>query len=157
MKEKIISEMLVYQIVAWLAFIGFDAFAEYILDCSNVLDAGLISIPCILILVFLVREKKVWAEKRFASDYNLCVAVSHILLTVAFGAVIWIMAERDVWLIKQKNRGFILDLNGIEYLLYPFTLFAATFVAAIIKTIMYFVWKSKLANIDQAGGSEEKE
>ena len=132
-KEKCVAAMLLLNIVAWVLFLMMDAVAELLLNMDGILDYGFFTIPCVLTVLFITFEKKLFDTVRFRAKYNLLLTISFVLFAAVFGGMAWILGMEDIWLIPQANRGWF-SLNGIEYLIFPFTY-------GIVSLILGFVLK----------------
>lgn len=85
--RKCFCLVLVLNIVSWVLFILLDMVAEIILNADRFLDGGLISIPCILTIVYFIVERKMFREICFRARFNIfliCIFVSMVFL---FGAL----------------------------------------------------------------------
>lgn len=141
--EKCVAAILLLNVLAWLIFLMMDAIAELLLNESSFLDAGLLSIPCILTVFYIILEKKLFGTVRFNAKYNLCMSASFIIFDTLFGAIVWQAAENDIWLIPQGGGSFF-NLNGIEYAMFPFTYGIVFLILGfVIKLISYIVYRRK--------------
>lgn len=141
--KRCVTAMLLLNILAWLIFLMMDAIAELLLDELGLLDSGLLSIPCILTLFYMILEKKLFGTVRFNAKYNLCMSASFIIFVTLFGVIVWQAVTYDIWLIPQGGGSFF-NLNGIEYGLFPFTYgFVSLILGLVIKLISYILYRKK--------------
>lgn len=142
--KKCMIAMFLLNVLAWVIFLMMDAIAEFLLNIPYFPDLGCFSIPCILTVLYMILERKLFGTDRFNAKYNFCMAASFIIFASLFGAIVWLAVYNDIWLIPQYKRGLLLDLNGIEY---PFFSVAFGIVSLIlgfvIKLISYILYRRK--------------
>ena len=138
-KERCVTAMLLLNIAAWLIFLIMDAAAELLLNEDGVLDYGFFTIPCVLTVLYLIVEKRLFTMVRFKAKYNLLLTVSFVLAATVLGGIVWFLClTMNIWLIPQANRGWFISLNGIEYLIFPFTYGIISLILGfVIKLITY--------------------
>lgn len=143
-KERCVTAMFLLNIAAWLIFLIMDAAAELLLNEDGVLDYGFFTIPCVLTVLYIIVEKRLFAMVRFKARYNLLLTVSFVLTAAVLGGIVWFMClTMNIWPIPQANRGWI-SLNGIEYLIFPFTYGIISLILGfVIKLIAYIVYRRK--------------
>ena len=80
-------------------------------------------------------------------EYNLLLTVSFVLAATVLGGIVWFLClTMNIWLIPQANRGWFISLNGIEYLIFPFTYGIISLILGfVIKLITYIVYRKKKA------------
>ena len=146
-KERCVTAMLLLNIAAWLIFLIMDAAAELLLNEDGVLDYGFFTIPCVLTVLYLIVEKRLFTMVRFKAKYNLLLTVSFVLAATVLGGIVWFLClTMNIWLIPQANRGWFISLNGIEYLIFPFTYGIISLILGfVIKLITYIVYRKKKA------------
>ena len=146
-KERCVTAMLLLNIAAWLIFLIMDAAAELLLNEDRVLDYGFFTIPCVLTVLYLIVEKRLFTMVRFKAKYNLLLTVSFVLAATVLGGIVWFLClTMNIWLIPQANRGWFISLNGIEYLIFPFTYGIISLILGfVIKLITYIVYRKKKA------------
>lgn len=143
-RKKCLIAMALLNIAAWVLFIMMDAVAELLLNADGIFDYGWFTIPCILTVLYMVFEKKLFGVVRFKAKYNLLMTGSFILMVVILGAIAWFLClTLDIWLIPQPSRGWF-DLNGIEYLIFPFTYGIVSLILGfVLKLISYILYRRK--------------
>ena len=146
-KERCVTAMLLLNIAAWLIFLIMDAAAELLLNEDGVLEYGFFTIPCVLTVLYLIVEKRLFTMVRFKAKYNLLLTVSFVLAATVLGGIVWFLClTMNIWLIPQANRGWFISLNGIEYLIFPFTYGIISLILGfVIKLITYIVYRKKKA------------
>lgn len=146
-KERCVTAAFLLNIAAWLIFLIMDAAAELLLNEDGVLDYGFFTIPCVLTVLYLIVEKRLFTMVRFKAKYNLLLTVSFVLAATVLGGIVWFLClTMNIWLIPQANRGWFISLNGIEYLLFPFTYGIISLILGfVIKLITYIVYRKKKA------------
>ena len=146
-KERCVTAMFLLNIAAWLIFLIMDAAAELLLNEDGVLDYGFFTIPCVLTVLYLIVEKRLFTMVRFKARYNLLLTVSFVLTAAVLGGIVWFMClTMNIWPIPQANRGWFISLNGIEYLIFPFTYGIISLILGfVIKLITYIVYRKKKA------------
>ena len=146
-KERCVTAMFLLNIAAWLIFLIMDAAAELLLNEDGVLDYGFFTIPCVLTVLYLIVEKRLFTMVRFKAKYNLLLTVSFVLAATVLGGIVWFLClTMNIWLIPQANRGWFISLNGIEYLIFPFTYGIISLILGfVIKLITYIVYRKKKA------------
>lgn len=146
-KERCVTATFLLNIAAWLIFLIMDATAELLLNEDGVLDYGFFTIPCVLTVLYLIVEKRLFTMVRFKAKYNLLLTVSFVLAATVLGGIVWFLClTMNIWLIPQANRGWFISLNGIEYLIFPFTYGIISLILGfVIKLITYIVYRKKKA------------
>lgn len=146
-KERCVTATFLLNIAAWLIFLIMDAAAELLLNEDGVLDYGFFTIPCVLTVLYLIVEKRLFTMVRFKAKYNLLLTVSFVLAATVLGGIVWFLClTMNIWLIPQANRGWFISLNGIEYLIFPFTYGIISLILGfVIKLITYIVYRKKKA------------
>lgn len=146
-KERCVTAAFLLNIAAWLIFLIMDATAELLLNEDGVLDYGFFTIPCVLTVLYLIVEKRLFTMVRFKAKYNLLLTVSFVLAATVLGGIVWFLClTMNIWLIPQANRGWFISLNGIEYLIFPFTYGIISLILGfVIKLITYIVYRKKKA------------
>lgn len=146
-KEKCVAAIFLLNIAAWLFFLMLDAIAELLLDMDGILDGGFFTIPCVLTVLYFIFEKKLFDTVRFRAKYNLLLAISFVLIAAVFGGIAWILCFEDIWLIPQGNRGIFGGLNGLEYLVFPFTYGIVSLILGfVLKLVSYILYRRKTHN-----------
>ncbi|MBD5520274.1 MAG: hypothetical protein HDR03_03485 [Lachnospiraceae bacterium] len=142
--KKCVIAMFLLNVLAWIIFLMMDAIAEFLLNKSYFPDLGCFSIPCILTVLYMILERKLFATVRFNAKYNLCMAASFIMFASLFGAIVWLAVINDIWLIPQYERGPLFDLNGVEYLFFPIAFGIVSLILGfVIKLISYILYRRK--------------
>ena len=142
--KKCVIAMFLLNVLAWLIFLMMDAIAEFLLNVPYFPDLGCFSIPCILTVLYMILERKLFGTVRFNAKYNLCMAASFIIFTSLFGAVVWLAVINDIYLITQYERGPLFDLNGVEYLFFPVAFGIVSLILGfVIKLISYILYRRK--------------
>lgn len=73
--------------------------------------------------------------------------VSFVLIAAVFGGIAWILCFEDIWLIPQGNRGIFGGLNGLEYLVFPFTYGIVSLILGfVLKLVSYILYRRKTHN-----------
>lgn len=146
-KEKCVAAIFLLNIAAWLFFLMLDAIAELLLDMDGILDGGFFTIPCVLTVLYFILKKKLFDTVRFRAKYNLMLTVSFVLIAAVFGGIAWILCFEDIWLIPQGNRGIFGGLNGLEYLVFPFTYGIVSLILGfVLKLVSYILYRRKTHN-----------
>lgn len=142
--KKCVAAMLLLNSAAWLLFLMMDAIAELLLNDDGILDYGLFSIPCLLTVLYILFEKRLFDVVRFRAKYNLLLTVSFVLTDAVLGGITWLLClGANIWLIPQPNRGWF-SLNGIEYLIFPFTYGITSLILGfLMKLTAYIVHRRK--------------
>ena len=129
-----------YGILSWLLFIICDAIDEYILDVGMGLNVfvffGLPIAVFIQYIIHTLKQKPTWKK----------LLIWHLGIITSF-CPIWgicqVGANRNptpMWFpVYQAKRGFFIDLNGIEYLFYGFTVLFCFWVACIVFHTIYAI------------------
>lgn len=152
MKNRTFLYGALYGVISWVVFIIADAIDEYILDTGTALGAVvffLLPIFAYIKYVHHVLTKKPAGKTLLRWHLGLTVAFMPIWGILQVGAC----RNPDPWWfpVQQFTRGDFLDLNGIEYLFYGFTVLVIFFIlCAIFHAILHVVHKLKQKkNTDQ--------
>ncbi|MBD5544624.1 MAG: hypothetical protein HDR01_10420 [Lachnospiraceae bacterium] len=141
--KKCFYFIILLNIVSWILFILLDAIAEILLWEDMFLDGGLISIPCILTIVYVIMERKIFHEIRFKAKFNTLLVCLFVITVFLFGAFDFFLLSKGIIIIPQK-KGF---LNGIEYVFFPFCYgIISLLLGFIIKIIIYILYKVRVGN-----------
>lgn len=120
----------------WLIMTVCDAIDEFLLDTDCFLGVGaMIGIPILCIIIYIVNRIKNPVTVKYAVLWY----IKFLAVGGSIGYFICDAVNYSRWIIKQKNRSYFMDLNGLEY--FGFALFAlgGFFVLSILFHIIYAI------------------
>lgn len=137
---------LIFSILGWGIFLCNDALAELVFKSETLLgDLGLISIPTFSVIIFMivdpVKSQKQYEECTNTKDFNVPLFFSFLLISLILLAISWIMTSYDIWIIPQTRHSGFIDLNGIEYLLFPIFYPGVSIIECTIYKLIIFIRK----------------
>ena len=135
--------VLILNIASWVLFIILDAIAEIILKVDRLLDGGLISIPCILTIFYVIVESKIFDTVRFKIKFNIFLICIFLIIVFLFGILDFFFLFRNIYFVPQRLN----LLNGIEYVIFPFSYgIISLLLGLILKIIIYVLYKIKFCH-----------
>lgn len=136
--KKCFYFVLLLNIASWFLFIILDAVAEIIFGSDLILDGGLISIPCILTIVYCIVEKRKFDSVCFKMKYNIFLICIFVIITFLFGAFDFFLLSKGIILIPQYGK----FLDGVEYVIFPFSYsIISLLLGFVIKIVSYITYK----------------
>ena len=115
-----------------------DAIAEIILKVDMLLDGELISIPCILIIFYVIFESKIFDTVRFKIKFNIfLICISVIII---FFLEHWIYLLNNIYFVSQRLG--LLDKIEYEFFLFLYGIISLL-LGLIIKIIIYVLYINK--------------
>lgn len=116
-------------LLVWIVFIIADAFDELILDTDCFVGIGVcFAMPVVLFICYIVYYRKNRPPvKSVLMWFAGFLAVSFLLLCWIFDSV-----NYHRWIVPQKSRALMFDLNGIEYTFYGFSVIIVFAVLCLI-------------------------
>lgn len=126
-----------YAVMSWILFIIADAIDEYCLDEGCVLNGILlVSLPIVALTLYIIHVLKKHPAVKPLVFWHIGMILSFLL---CWGIVCAGVFEEMYWFpVYQSKRGDFIDLNGIEYMFYGFTVLIAFTALCIVFHIFRF-------------------
>lgn len=126
-------------IAAWIIFTIADYFDETTeSDLAFVLFfAG----PALAALIYLIFRKKIWGESALSWWKKMLIGAGMWLgCSAVLGIPICVLADYNRWIIYQRPE-FVLDLNGVEYMVFAVFYAVIPFAVILLSETAVFLFK----------------
>ena len=123
---------------AWAVFIFADSIDEFLLDVASFFG-GIVFffLPVMMFIKYIVhyiRSKPVWKKLLFWF-------LGYYAVFLPIWLIIYDTVNNETFFIRQKRRAEWLDLNGIEYIFYGFTVLLSFTALCLIFHFVYYIVK----------------
>ena len=134
--KKTVSGGIGAAFVVWLIIHAADFIDEKILDVESYFGFIMyLAVPLLMLVCYIVHNiRKKTGVKKLVTWF-----VSYGISCTMIWAAVYFAAEKDYYLIEQKDRSSFLNLNGIEYILYGFAVIVAFILLCILFHIVHAV------------------
>jgi len=123
-------------VLAWGVLIVADAIDEYILDTDFYL--GIIIyflLPVVMLICYIIYNIKHKPTKTKLFVWHM----TYSIICGIIWYVVYCFAEKDMYFIRQENRSSWLNLNGIEYIFFGFSIILAFTLLCLIFHFISFI------------------
>lgn len=120
--------------LAWIMLFIADFIDEIILDTASFFGFIMyIAVPLCMFVFYIIH----YITKKPETKKIVIWFLSYIIVCSLIWAVVYFASEKDFFIIKQKVRSSFFDLNGIEYILYGFSVIG---LFTILCILFHIIW-----------------